>query len=369
MKMKNRICAWIVALCLCLGMIMTVCAADALQLTYQLTADGKSEIYVKPGETITVTFRVKRTDSDEGYKLYALDNDVEYDRSFFEPVGCVSVFADGCNSDFDQRLRNDQTIVRVSAMACEFEVEETVCTFQLKVVGTSGSSTLVCSEELAVDTGGADAEIRCENLTVVIGDDPQAEEPGEPEEPDEPEWTGDEPFENPFCDVQPGWYYDAVMWAVKNGITEGMDETHFDPELGCTRAQVVTFLWRAAGCPIMSGAAGKFTDVVAGSYYEKAVIWAVRKGITKGTSEMTFDPELVCNRAQFITLLARYAGVRDADTESRFTDVNEDEYFAAAVKWADDNNVTNGTGNNQFSPYMACTRAHVVTFLYRWMGE
>ena len=171
-----------------------------------------------------------------------------------------------------------------------------------------------------------------------------------------------------FADVKQSDYFcDAVLWAAENGVTKGMDSTHFGPDIGITRAQVVTFLWRASGCPEPTGTAEKFTDLKPNEYYQKAVAWAIEQGITKGTSATTFGPEQVCTRAQIVTFLARFAGVEDADTESVFSDVRTSDYFAAAVKWAKDNGVTEGTSVSTFSPNADCTRAQVVTFLYRWM--
>lgn len=169
-----------------------------------------------------------------------------------------------------------------------------------------------------------------------------------------------------FADVTADdYFYNAVKWAARKGITEGTDDTHFSPNDPITRAQAVTFLWRAAGSPKPTGNALKFTDVESGSYYEKAVAWAIEKGITKGTTDTTFSPEAICNRAQIITFLARFAGVEDADTESVFTDVPSTAYYAAAVKWAKDNGITDGTSETTFSPDIDCTRAQAVTFLYR----
>ena len=175
---------------------------------------------------------------------------------------------------------------------------------------------------------------------------------------------------NFFMDVKAAdYYYDAVLWAAKNDITKGTDAVHFSPNAPVTRAQAVTFLWRAAGCPEPTGNASKFTDVVIGSYYEKAVAWAIEQGITKGTGSTTFSPDLVCTRGQIATFLARFAGVKDDDpgyTHS-FTDVMATDYCNNAVAWAKDNKVTEGTSATTFSPNADCTRAQVVTFLYRWM--
>ena len=173
-----------------------------------------------------------------------------------------------------------------------------------------------------------------------------------------------------FCvDVKASdYYYDSVLWAYKNGICNGIDNVHFGPNAPVTRAQVVTFLWRAAGKPVVDYAMN-MADVTSDAYYAEAVRWALAEGITKGTSDTTFSPDAVCTRGQIVTFLARFAGVKDAETVSAFTDVKPTDFFAAAVKWAKDNGVTSGTSETKFSPNDNCTRAQVVTFLYRLLGR
>ena len=167
-----------------------------------------------------------------------------------------------------------------------------------------------------------------------------------------------------FTDVVAGSFYEAaVKWAVSKGITDGTSATTFSPDAPCTRAQAVTFLYRAAGEPeVTLGAA--FTDVKAGSYYEKAVAWAVANGITNGTSATTFSPDAACTRAQIVTFLAHYEKAA-AVSSDRFTDVAADAYYAGAVGWAAANGITDGTSATKFSPEATCTRAQIVTFLYR----
>ena len=174
---------------------------------------------------------------------------------------------------------------------------------------------------------------------------------------------------NFFVDVFPGdYYYDAVLWAAENGITGGVDDTHFAPNATCTRAQAVTFLWRAAGCPAPQSHAMPFTDVAEGSYYYDAVLWAVEQGITKGTGDTTFSPNATCTRAQIVTFLWRSQKSPAAGTANPFTDVAADAYCVDAVLWAVKEDITNGTGNGTtFSPNDNCTRAQIVTFLYRSM--
>ena len=167
-----------------------------------------------------------------------------------------------------------------------------------------------------------------------------------------------------FVDVPEGSYYEeAVNWAVEKGITTGTDATHFSPDGICTRAQIVTFLWRAAGSPEPK-AMSSFSDVFADSYYAKAVAWAVENGITVGTSSTTFSPDDTCTRAQSVTFLFRALG-KLVDSKAKFSDVPTDSYYANAVAWAVENGVTNGIGNNLFGPDNSCTRAQIVTFLFR----
>ena len=173
---------------------------------------------------------------------------------------------------------------------------------------------------------------------------------------------------NPFVDVPAGSYYeDAVVWAVEKGITSGTSAVTFDPNGSCTRAQAVTFLWRAAGSPAPKTKVMPFTDVPSGSYYYDAVLWAMEQGITKGTSDTAFSPNASCTRAQIVTFLWRANGSPVASGNSAFTDVAADAYYAAAVTWAEKNGVTGGIGNGLFGSGNNCTRAQIVTFLYRAM--
>ena len=167
-----------------------------------------------------------------------------------------------------------------------------------------------------------------------------------------------------FADVPANAYFaDAVKWAVDKGITNGLSDTMFGPYASCTRAQIVTFLWRAAGSPEPK-TASSFTDVPVSAYYAKAVAWAVENGITNGMTETTFAPNATCTRGQSVTFLYR-ALKGTASGSTNFTDVKSDAFYADAISWAVANNVTNGTSNTTFSPNADCTRAEIVTFLYR----
>lgn len=169
---------------------------------------------------------------------------------------------------------------------------------------------------------------------------------------------------NFFYDVpNDAFFYEAVKWAVKSGVTNGLSDTMFGPYESCTRAQIVTFLWRAAGSPEPK-TASSFADVPASAYYAKAVAWAVENGITNGMTETTFAPDATCTRGQSVTFLHR-ALKGTASGSTNFTDVASDAFYADAINWAVANNVTNGTSATTFSPNADCTRAEIVTFLYR----
>ena len=167
-----------------------------------------------------------------------------------------------------------------------------------------------------------------------------------------------------FADVPANSYYaDAVLWAAKNGITGGIGNGLFGPNQPCTRAQIVTFLWRAAGSPEPK-AMSSFADVSMDAYYAKAVAWAVENGITTGTGDGKFSPDATCTRAQSVTFLFRAIG-KLVDSKAEFSDVLTDSYYANAVAWAVENGVTNGIGDGLFGPNNSCTRAQIVTFLFR----
>ena len=172
---------------------------------------------------------------------------------------------------------------------------------------------------------------------------------------------------NPFVDVeQDDYFYDSVLWAVAKEITTGTSADRFSPDADCTRAQVVTFLWRAAGKPAPQSTENPFTDVDPTDYYYEAVLWAAENGITTGVKADQFGPKDPCTRAQVVTFLWRAAGKPEVLSDSAaFADVEPDDYFAPAVLWAVENQITLGTGNGLYEPKTTCSRAQTVTFLYR----
>ena len=176
----------------------------------------------------------------------------------------------------------------------------------------------------------------------------------------------EEPEKLPFTDVSnSAYYYDAVLWAAEEGITSGVTGSTFAPGRGCTRAQLVTFLWRANGSPEPASRENPFTDVSSSAYYYDAVLWAVEKGITTGVTGSTFAPDALCTRGQAAVLLWRANGAPQVSQEHPFRDVAEDAYYEDAVSWAVHGGVTQGTTDSTFAPDETCTRAQIVTFLYR----
>lgn len=195
-------------------------------------------------------------------------------------------------------------------------------------------------------------------------------DPDEPDTPHKPSGgtsatTPSQPTQT-FRDVSKrSYYYDAVTWAVENGVTDGTGSNTFSPDKACTRAEIVTFLWRAAGKPAAKSSVNPFTDVSKSAYYYDAVLWAVEAGITQGTSATTFSPDKTCSRAEAVTFLYRAASGKASSGTVPFTDVPANAYYKDAVLWAVAENVTQGTGSSTFSPDKTCSRAEIVTFLYR----
>ena len=191
-------------------------------------------------------------------------------------------------------------------------------------------------------------------------DPPDDTDPTVPVEPPKP-------YQNPFTDVKDTSYYaDAVRWAVENGVTAGTSADHFSPSEACTRSQIVTFLWRAAGSPEPENSNIAFTDVKNSAYYAKAVAWAVENNITNGTSNTHFSPNAKCTRAQIVTFLWRYAGSPDTTFKNPFEDIDPTAYYYRAVAWAVKNEVTAGVSTVRFGPNENCTRSQAVTFLWRY---
>ncbi len=176
-------------------------------------------------------------------------------------------------------------------------------------------------------------------------------------------------IKSPFVDVKASdYYFFPVLWAADYGITSGMDATHFRPGMTCTRGQMVTFMWRAYGCPVVSNVRNPFVDVKPGDYYYNAVMWAVANGITSGTDARHFSPNAAVTRAQTVTFLWRADGQYYVSSKNYFTDVKPSDYYYDAVMWAVAYGITNGMDATHFGPNSGCTRGQIVTFLYRFMA-
>ena len=194
---------------------------------------------------------------------------------------------------------------------------------------------------------------------------PSPSRPSRPSRPAKPEQP-----KNPFIDVtEDDYFFDSVIWADDKGITSGTSANTFSPYAICTRAQAVTFLWRAAGSPEPKSIEMPFEDVAGGAYYYDAVLWAVENGITAGTTATTFSPNNNCTRAQIVTFLWRSQKSPAGDAVNPFTDVAVEAYYYDAVLWAVEEGVTAGTTATTFSPNNNCTRAQIVTFLYRALNS
>ena len=237
--------------------------------------------------------------------------------------------------------------------------------------GSSGSATLPALCVLDGDCNpiyyASGSAIDQDKLAQVLAPYGKTEPVPDPDPIPDPEPTPDPAPPALFQDVeQSDYFYDAVRWAVEENITTGSGNGRFDPAGACSRGQMVTFLWRASGSPAPEKAAS-FTDVAGDAYYRDAVAWAVERGITTGTGNGQFSPDTPVTRAQVVTFLHRSAGT-PAATEGSFTDVPAGAYYAKAVGWAMAQGITNGLANNRFAPELDCTRAQVVTFLYRGFG-
>lgn len=205
--------------------------------------------------------------------------------------------------------------------------------------------------------------VRSEDYTTdeFISNYPMGEQDYQPSEDDDPV------SQNPFVDVEESdYYYDAVLWAYENGITNGSDETHFNPSGSCTRAEAITFIWRANGKPISNITVNPFTDVKENTYYYNAILWAYENRIANGTDSSHFQPSRTVTRKEFLTFLWRSIGEPEPTiTNNPFEDVPNDAYYTSAVLWAYENGITSGSDEIHFKPNNNCTRAQAVTFLYR----
>lgn len=333
-------------------------------LSFQIPDGGTvsaSAYFANPGETITLTATPNAGYTFSGWKILSGDATLNGDELTMGKTNVTvkAIFKKGDHAHSYTREIASSKYLKSAATCTAPAVYYKSC-----LCGERGTETFTYGEALGHNyvngictrcgaakggSGGSSG-----GGTVVTPPDP-----GKPDEP-----------KHPFTDVPSGAYYeDAVVWAVKEGVTGGTSATTFTPDATCTRAQAVAFLWRAAGSPAPKSTTMPFTDVPAGSYYEQAVLWAVENGITKGTSDTTFSPNEDCSRSQIVAFLWRAQKSPAAMVANPFTDVAADAYYTDAVLWAVKEGVTSGTSTTTFSPNANCTRAQIVTFIYRALAN
>lgn len=246
---------------------------------------------------------------------------------------------------------------------------KTVSTVQTVAFSSLSSGTVYTLKSYAVSPVGR-SDILSQTVTTASGSSGgHTSSGGNSSRPSDPKPPVNDPSTG-FTDVKNDAYYaDAVKWAVDRGITNGQTTTLFGAEASCTRAQIVTFLWRATGSPVPQTTKNPFTDLSEDAYYYQAVLWAMEQGITVGTTETTFDPDQTCTRGEAVTFLHRNAGEPVAAGNHGFQDVNGSDYYDNAVQWAKEKSITSGTTETTFSPSARCTRGQIVTFLYRNLGN
>ena len=328
-------------------------------------ADGKSE-------TIKVTVNADHTPADA-----VRENEVAAtctDAGSYDEVVYCSV----CKAEISRTQKTIEKIAHTPAAAVEENRVEATCTAAGsydEVVYCSVCKAEISRTQKTIDKLPHDFGNNLEYCANGCGTKnpnyvPPYNPPHKPSVKPNPTPSKPETPENPFVDVKKDdYYYDAVIWAVGKGIAKGVTDTTFQPNASCTRAEMVTFLYRAAGSPEPTNKVNPFTDVAEDSYYYKAVLWAVEKGIAKGTSETTFSPNDTCTRGQTVAFFYRYANSPAVSGSNSFADVSETAYYYNATLWAMSEKVTEGTSATTFSPNDLCTRGQIVTFLYRYMGK
>ncbi len=344
--------------------------------------NGEEVKYETDGELMTVTYEVNASEITisyidmSGIDFPEIGNTPDCDPESAEPQyydvksdsGAIAWYEDG------KYMSKSDTFKAGSEYTIEMYVDtirsgwDYTAKFAESLAGVSVDGFIVNDSDVK----------RLNDTTVVVSytfpvlEEEKPQEPEKPEETEKPE-APEKPQETEktaFIDVEKdAYYYEPVIWAVNEGITSGMGDNTFAPDSICTRGQIVTFLWRMVGSPEPPAINNPFTDVASDSYYYKPVLWAVGSHITDGTGDTTFSPDNNCTRAQVVTFLWRTAGQPEPNLNNNpFKDVKADDYYYNAVLWAVENNITDGTSNTTFSPDDNCTRAQVVTFLYRFIN-
>lgn len=379
----KRILSIILVLAILAGFGVSANASSNYRLA--IYTNGKATTTAAEGDIVSVTLVITSSDGNS-IDLYSMQDYICFDPEYVRYVeGSLSTYADHNGNNVLQGSAikfsadpiehpNRVFVNRASLSGVTIASGTVLASFELEIV-KNGTVTLghdkielfqdvgellpVDSREAVIKPGSSGGSGGSGVITPPV-------EPEVPEEPEEPEEPSKEII---FVDVPSNaYYYDAVVWAAKEGITDGTSDTTFSPDWGCTRAQMVTFLWRANGCPEPSQTECVFEDVDLSSYYGKAVLWAIEQGITDGTSETTFSPEMVCSRAHMATFLFRMSKGNALGSGHPFVDVPANEYFSEPVQWAYENKITDGTSDNTYSPHNSCSRAQMVVFLFRLLA-
>lgn len=353
----KRFLTLMLSLCLCCSLVAPCAyAAGGTDLTYDLTVDGGESATVKPGDIITVTFVIK---SDSAHSVSVLQNEIIYDQSFFEYVpGSATVVKGGGNALFQTRTDGTHIIKAsyLSPSGGSFRAEEVFCTFQLRVVGTSGSGWVTCDWDCAKAYDGNNKA-----CTVVDGDSNANADLVV---------TADGPCHT-FTDVkEKDWYHSAVDYVSLRGLMGGVGGDRFEPNGTMTRAMLVTVLYRLAGSPAVTGK-NEFTDVKAGQWYTDAVIWANENNIVGGYGNGKFGTNDSVTREQIATIMCRYAKQQGIDVTktcslAQFTDGGKVSVWAdSAMRWANSVGLVTGRTTTTLAPQGTATRAEVATMLMR----
>ena len=370
----KRVLTKILLAALTVMLLCSIAAAADADLTYDLSVNGSNSASVKTGDVITVTFTVTNNSTDGSYNLNALQNEIDYDDSFFEFVdGSVTIVHDGSNGDLVEKIAGDR--VYMNGMLVSYDSEQVVGTFQLKVVGTSGSGKVESTAAKAYKTDNSAYTIEQNDLTVSIEgsskpDDEDQDNNGQSGATTDTEKDPQNTL--PFTDVRTtSWFYGDVRYVYENGLMNGVSATQFNPNGTLTRGMIVTILHRMDGAPDYSYTA-VFKDVVKGQWYTEAVEWAADNGIVTGYTADTFGPNDPVTREQLTTILYRYASYKNYDVSANtgltgyadYTTVSS--YAANGMQWAVAEGLVNGS-DGKLLPKNSATRAQVAAIIHRFV--
>ena len=380
-RTTSRILSVLLAVVLAMALGTGALAADSgIQLCYDLSVGGKNEVTARTGEVINVTFTLKRTDAAEEYGLSAMQNEIMYDQDMFEYVQDSAKVLVGGSDFVGFQTRGDGVthIVKAAAMRPSKELarttaaEEAFCTFQLKVIGKSGSGRVRSDRAKAYDGENQQITITEQALTVTV----RSSGSNGGSDTVKPAYDSCKKDEScpvyPFVDSNPkAWYHDGVHYCLDEGLMNGIGDKQFAPDLTTSRAMIVTILYRLEGKPATT-VTDKYDDVPAGQWYSEAVSWADANGVVKGFGDGTFRPDDDITREQMATIFQRYAALKNkADGKkadlSGYTDAAEVSLWALeGMQWANGAGLIQGRTATTLAPGATATRAEAATILLRF---